>query len=79
MFIHYTTNTLTHDQHKSHASSNVEWLIYIYTYDIYIILYTSTSVKSFGLVESRLDVAFTMGLDARWQYNCGRVTFCKPG
>ena len=29
---------------------------------------TSTCVKSFGLVESRLDAAFTMGLDARWQY-----------
>ena len=30
---------------------------------------TSTCVKSFGLVESRLDVAFPLGLDARWQYN----------
>ena len=29
---------------------------------------TSTCVKSFGLVESRLDAAFTMGSDARWQY-----------
>ena len=30
---------------------------------------TSTCVKSSGLVESRLDVAFPLGLDARWQYN----------
>ena len=30
---------------------------------------TSTCVKSSGLVESRLDAAFRMGLDARWQYN----------
>ena len=30
---------------------------------------TSTCVKSSGLVESRLGVAFPLGLDARWQYN----------
>ena len=30
---------------------------------------TSTCVKSSGLKESRLDAAFTLGLDARWQYN----------
>ena len=28
-----------------------------------------TCVQSFGLVESRLDAAFTLGIDARWQYN----------
>ena len=32
-------------------------------------LITGYLVKSSGLVESRLDAAFTMGLDARWQYN----------
>ena len=32
-------------------------------------LFTSTCVKSSGLVETRLDAAFTLGLDARWQYN----------
>ena len=30
---------------------------------------TSACVKSSGLAESRLDVAFPLGLDARWQYN----------
>ena len=30
---------------------------------------TSTCVKSSGLVESRLDAAFPLGLHATWQYN----------
>ena len=38
---------------------------------------TSTCVKSSGLVESRLDDAFTMGLDARLQYNWKSVWSTK--